>query len=414
MLHHCIAQLASHMQRHDAMAALYASTNEKASLLGAPVAASRLRRTLSVLRWALVSVLISACIVLLKLATSLLSPNHPFGVFISQLLEPVKSPNLDKGPFAMDLLSLNTFMRPIGIGRRDYKDARLVDLMHVTTTGFDIVCFQELFAMSGTRKQRLLQYAAETGGLLYNANAPVPGLAGLLRWPPKLFDGGLSIISRYPIVSTDFMEFDTSLASSFDYVVAKGVLYARVCVRCTEPMAFVHVFTTHLQANNSVEGLPYASVRHKQLQQLVSFVGAVTSDDTAGVVLLCGDFNVNARSGYEDAHSSEEYRGMMRILHALRPGVKLRDVLFDANNGSHPVTSAGELFGTKQEHKRLDYIFLGVTARAPVKARVVPGSVEVRKFLNPHPSGERPYRTFSDHFGVESNFRLWSPSRAKA
>lgn len=55
-------------------------------------------------------------------------------------------------------------------------------------------------------------------------------------------DGGLLIVSRFPVVKTDFMKFERGLYG--DRLTAKGCLWAKIAV---SPTRHLHVFVTHLQ-----------------------------------------------------------------------------------------------------------------------------------------------------------------------
>jgi hypothetical protein len=60
----------------------------------------------------------------------------------------------------------------------------------------------------------------------------------------KLIDGGLLILSRFPI--TERAQFAYTQGSGSDGVCSKGVLYARIQLS-TDPKDAIHTFTTHTQ-----------------------------------------------------------------------------------------------------------------------------------------------------------------------
>ena len=59
---------------------------------------------------------------------------------------------------------------------------------------FDIACFQESFGLASVRKKALIAYG-ERLGFFFHAKSPEPSF-----FSPYLIDGGLLIISRFPIV----------------------------------------------------------------------------------------------------------------------------------------------------------------------------------------------------------------------
>lgn len=306
------------------------------------------------------------------------------------------------------VLTLNTFMRPVLVGINDYKDARIADLSQAVGV-FDIVCFQELFWTSGPRKARFLRDIADKHGINYAASVPVPGLPGLFRFQPKIIDGGLVIASRFPIVEADYYTYSQSNLRSIDKIVAKGVLYARISIIKESPQRYVHVFTTHMQADNDLKGIPFEETRVKQLRELTAFVRRKTANDPYGVILFTGDLNINARAGFNDASSSKEYDNAMRILQTIRPHIKLQDLLYDANGQSHPITSAGGLDGSTQKKEQLDYIFLSSPDNSrndlPLVAHAMSGSVRVEEFRKRATEKDKTahYNTLSDHYGVQAD-----------
>lgn len=311
---------------------------------------------------------------------------------------------------AVRFFSLNTFIRPMLVGLNDYKDHRLTYLLHALHP-FDILCLQELFWTTGPRKARFLDNLASHHGFHYQASAPVPGLPGLLRFPPKIIDAGLVIASKFPIVKTEYHTFSQAISRSIDYIVAKGALYARVSLFADAPERYAHVFTMHLQANNGLQDVPFDKVRRTQLVEIARFVSRMTEDDPMGVVILAGDFNVDARAGFDDPRSSDEYREAVRVLQRIRSDMSVRDLLYEANNHSHPVTTAGGLKGTHQTNERLDYIFLSAVegGQVELEAEVKDGSVQVSELWVGNNRAESEFDTLSDHYGVRAEILFSEP-----
>ena len=66
---------------------------------------------------------------------------------------------------------------------------------------------------------------AQSKGLIYHVMSPAPSYF----FDSELIDGGLLIVSRYPIVETRFDKFNKEIPSLLaDGFVAKGLLYAKL------------------------------------------------------------------------------------------------------------------------------------------------------------------------------------------
>jgi len=100
-------------------------------------------------------------------------------------------------------------------------------------------------------------------------------------------DGGLIILSKYPIIECSAMTY--SLSSGTDRLASKGVLYARIQL---SPSAadYIHVFNTHLQSHD------YSNSRLAQIGELIDFISEIIKSDKDYIrpILIAGDFNVAA------------------------------------------------------------------------------------------------------------------------
>lgn len=308
------------------------------------------------------------------------------------------------------IFSLNAFIRPVLVGINDYKNQRLAHLLQALQP-YDIVCLQELFWTSGLRKAEFLEILSSEHGFRYYASSSAPGFPGLLRNPPKIIDAGLVVVSKYPIVKTDYHTFSHAIYRSIDFLVAKGVLYTRLSLFLDKSERYVHVFTTHMQANNGLEDVPFEKIRRTQLTEIAGFMQRMTGDDANGVVIIAGDFNVNGRAGYNNGSSSDEYSAAVQILQSFRPRTTLRDLLYVANNFSHPVTTAGGLQGMRQKNERLDYIFLSsdITGKAELVAEAVADSVHVNELRVDNMTANSLYDTLSDHYGLQAEILFSEP-----
>lgn len=109
----------------------------------------------------------------------------------------------------------------------------------------------------------------------------------------RLIDGGLLILSRFPIVERDQMAF--SRGSGSDGMCAKGALHARLQLS-PDLSDSLHVFVTHTQAGDH---RPDCEIRASQLHELLQFIGRTVrrdDDESASTpVLVTGDFNLDSR-----------------------------------------------------------------------------------------------------------------------
>ena len=139
----------------------------------------------------------------------------------------------------MRLLTYNLFMRPppVKTNASDFKDARLDEFVK-QLDAFDIICHQEVFSTMNTRKQRLITYARKAG-FLYHVVNDYPSL-----FSGYAVDGGLLILSRFPIIESAFELYDYGVVS--DALSYKGVLYAKIEI---QPGLVLHLFNTHTQAS---------------------------------------------------------------------------------------------------------------------------------------------------------------------
>ncbi|CAH0521329.1 unnamed protein product [Peronospora belbahrii] len=185
------------------------------------------------------------------------------------------------------ILSLNIFCRPEGIHSGewfksgDHKDLRLTLLLRKMVE-FDVVILQEMFEVD-PRQKRFVRDAYAMG-FRYHCGSVWPQLLDT-----RLIDGGLLILSRYPIVERDQLAY--SQGSGSDGVCAKGVLYARIQLS-PDLSESLHVFTTHTQAGDDRKEY---TIRLAQLQEMHQFIAKTIQDDPGMPILIMGDFNLDAR-----------------------------------------------------------------------------------------------------------------------
>ena len=151
--------------------------------------------------------------------------------------------------------------------------------------------------------------AAREAGFEYHARCPVPRLLD-----GKALDGGLMVLSRYPITASDWHLYSASAHE--DQLAAKGALYVKLEVGTRA----VHLFDTHMQAFYNLDDRPATAAKSIQVEELAKFVLEKTSGDTEPVV-MAGDFNINSHlAGAGDGSGG----GSKSNLHGHAPTPSLR------------------------------------------------------------------------------------------
>ena len=107
------------------------------------------------------------------------------------------------------LLTLNLYLRPppVRTNASDFKDKRLAIFVEDVLPHYDVLALQETFSAWNERVACLLRRAQRRG----MAHAVTSPKAKLLGTP---IDGGLVILSRYPILSSQYESF--AVARSID------------------------------------------------------------------------------------------------------------------------------------------------------------------------------------------------------
>jgi endonuclease/exonuclease/phosphatase family metal-dependent hydrolase len=197
-------------------------------------------------------------------------------------------------------------------------------------------------------------------------------------------DGGLVIVSRWPIVASHSMTYGTG--SSIlkhglfaDEFAAKGALHARIASGKTDSDC-LDVFVTHLE---SVE----ARIRDQQYGKLADFIRSHA--DPARPVLILGDFNTTGDAGDLQDPQSQYHRMVAGLTHGCKGGC-LTDLWptlgRDAGGTSDPDRPDGG--------NRIDYIF--VANPSPQTSPLRPTAVRVNRLLDPRVT------SLSDHAAVEA------------
>jgi hypothetical protein len=284
---------------------------------------------------------------------------------------------------------------------------------------------------AGVRQQRFVQRAYALG-FKYHAGSVWPALTDT-----RLIDGGLLILSRFPIVERSQHAF--SQGSGSDGICAKGVLYARVQLS-PDLSDSLHVFTTHTQAGDRPREY---GIRSSQLQELTTFVAHTLRDDPYSPLLITGDFNLDARhdlshdpQGHIHSRPCSEslaYQTLFSNLHTvLAAGRKLVDLMkthdtTKLEGNVHPITNGdghatlvhtGDPCSPDKDGKCIDYMFFspGIRERRSVSGdiptlhlQVVPEETRVDHgdvASTVSDVEQLPITHLSDHYGLRTAFEI--------
>lgn len=314
--------------------------------------------------------------------------------------EPVRSNSL---PGEVKFLTLNMFLRTPGVknNKSDYKEERTEYLIKNVLDNYDVLCLQEVFGAFNTRRDRIIQGALDRGFVGY-AHNPAPSFFNI-----QGSDGGLCVLSRFPILESDFWPFDNGVLP--DIMAYKGVLYCKLLIE-TET---VHLFCTHAQASYPTHDLSkhlmYKEVRQEQMGHIRRMIKQKVTKSSE-LVMIMGDFNTDAKEKLKPSKFNVpikcEYKQMTEILSGGWED-KLSDLVLEAY-GYHPNT-----YGRTDEHgkpietvlshrnenaleKAIDYIFAMNVESSNFRVDALRTRVEDFRVTG------YDFSHLSDHAGVEA------------
>ncbi|EGC29213.1 hypothetical protein DICPUDRAFT_159232 [Dictyostelium purpureum] len=263
---------------------------------------------------------------------------------------------------------------------------------------YDIICFQELFSAFSYRQRRFIEKAKQQGFKYYSAS-PLPAYLK----STFLVDGGLVVLSKYPIVATDYFLYEQGVDS--DMLASKGVLYTKIKVvpngLDSDDDNFIHLFTTHMQASyapkvdkktrketsnpppleqqpNTINypNMKNDNIRIIQINQLREFIIAKTFRDKS-TIFLAGDLNVDGRTSKDDPRDSTSYTQMIDLLSTTnnkeypneyfpkdKKVFSITDLLKDDSNGNHPPT-VGDIKQKKDNKGQIEEVPLETALTNP-------------------------------------------------
>ena len=312
------------------------------------------------------------------------------------------------------VLTYNLFLRPppIKSNENDWKDERLVDFIQ-EIDNYDIICLQEVFEMLSNRKHELIRLANKAGFFFY-CSSPIPNI-----FSKYTIDGGLLILSRFPIIEHHFVPFKCGVLS--DSVAWKGLLMAHIKIMdCSIVIINVHTQASYFYSSQSHWDIS-SDNRINQLKQIRDYVKFIKEKNdyftipSQASVYLCGDFNIDANN-YESIKKSsfnhktvDEYRILEELLDGLG---QVRNVYLYQNN-SHPVTF-GDIDTVLTEpydvgsKLSLDYLIeiknKNDSNDDDYVINCLYDTVKVEKFM----IKRRPYIQLSDHYGLSVELELIS------
>ena len=263
----------------------------------------------------------------------------------------------------MKVLQLNLFLRPPGISNPsegDFKDERLSMFLSILSSGaYDVLLLQEVFkgikplcCIAGRRLNALVDAAADSG---YEHSHVGPSASGLT----KFLDGGLLILSRYPIIKRHTLVFKT-LAASGDSLSSKGCLHALLSLPGGE---LFDVFTAHTQASYTyTPSQSIDRVQRGQVRELADFMKECMEGREQSC-LFGGDLNIDA---LQDSDTGS-YTYMMETMREAGGFDGVVDLVLE-RGGGHPITSVPYLWDESSGSEIVKGSYLG---RGDVKAMEV-------------------------------------------
>lgn len=266
------------------------------------------------------------------------------------------------GADTLNVLAYNVYMRPTTLFANG--QSIRAGLIPAQVKGYDAIVFSEAFDDT-TRAKLLSGLAAEYP---YRTN-----IVGTDRGVEQ--DGGVILVSRWPIEVQDQMRYGATCAGS-DCMADKGAIYARI----NKLGRKYHVFGTHTQAWATAEG---QSVRRSQFALLRNFILSKNVPFREAVI-IAGDLNVDKTKYYS------EFTTMLSILHAAHPQKSGYGYSYD------PTTNRLAAAGPSEY---LDYVLYSTDNVAPTysynEVRMLRSLEEWKEFV-----WEYAYWDLSDHYSM--------------
>jgi hypothetical protein len=294
----------------------------------------------------------------------------------------------------LKILSYNVYLLPNTV-RKSGQGIR-AGLLPARLSGYDVIVFNETFD------------DAARDSLLAGLSDEYPYRTSILGFDAGIHqDGGVIIVSRWPILAEDQRVFRDPRPgepmfgpcpgsqccygndwqapfTESDCTGKKGVVYAML----EKQGQRYHIFGTHLQS-----GTPYWELRNAQAEYIRYFIGArnIPSNEP---VIIAGDMNV-------DKYDQERYNDFIAKLNATHPAQRGPAYSFDG--------AKNDLNLNDDVQQYLDYVFYSNDHLRPCNSsnelRLIRAREPWREFF-----WEDWYWDLSDHYPVEGKFTFYPPA----
>ncbi|MFJ8313775.1 MULTISPECIES: sphingomyelin phosphodiesterase [unclassified Streptomyces] len=243
----------------------------------------------------------------------------------------------------------------------------------------DVVVLDEAFNVyaEGMRRELRQRYPYQSSlvGEYCSGQTRWTSYAGNCSNSPFVVNGGVTILSKYPIAESHQLVYNNSDSNTSDYKSNKGAALVRLNVGG----APVWVAGTHLQADEPSSS-PIASTRQVRLKQLQELRSWASEKAGARPVIVAGDFNVeyyktDPGNGHApiDLDSSELSKADRALGGKLAPQ-QISAYTYDMVDNARAKLRDDEKKSYAKYRNRLDYIgYINGTAAAPsfTQGRVV-------------------------------------------
>lgn len=263
--------------------------------------------------------------------------------------------------YTFDVLSYNLYMLTPPIAYTDQSERAAIIPNHIA--GYDALILSEVFYNSA--RDSILVPGLSSAYPFHTAVVDVGGSSE---------DGGVMILSKWPILSSTHIVYDSCDGS--DCLAAKGAMYAKIDKNGVN----YHLFGTHTQAWQT--GLIY---RQAQFRQLRGFIDALNLPSTEAV-LVGGDLNVD-----KILNNQNEYGAMFSILKAEEPRYQGNTFTYDPDLN---------LYASGSDFEFLDYVLRLSDHLKPIDSL---NEVRIFRGIEDDIWGEFD---LSDHFAVYGHFEF--------
>ncbi|MCK5800672.1 MAG: sphingomyelin phosphodiesterase [Deltaproteobacteria bacterium] len=298
----------------------------------------------------------------------------------------------------LTLLAYNAWLLPIPFAAQDKRVRELSRLL----PGRDVIVLNEVFQR---RAQKNLLSAL---AMAYPYTTPMLRHPGpWYRRGRMLFDGGVLILSRWPIIRTERCLYGGLLRGP-DAWAAKGISYACINKGGTP----YHILATHTQASAEIPfrlacrllgrnaKSHYTALRARQFERLADFVDDLAIPRSEAVV-YAGDMNADALS------SPEEVDRMLQTLDAALPGYSAAAWPREGIGSPPTYDPTQNPLCEKGPPAFYDYILWSRRHRAPENAHLMVQRLRALGSWRRYALG-RELRDLSDHHAIEASFTFSS------